>query len=119
MLQGNLGADWVSNTLKPSAEVGQYQGQPEMIAALMADQVDAIMTDTTLLLTATSGTNGALDVVGQFNTGWGVNVITPKGSVNTPGVGEMVADGTLNALSATYLTPLFGKDPNAIPMWAQ
>ena len=123
MLQGNLGADWVINTLKPSVEVSQYQGQPEMIAALMADQVDAIMTDTTLLLTATSGTNGALDVVGQFNTGWGVNVITPKGSANTPAVdaavGEMVADGTLNGLSATYLTPLFGKDPNAIPMWAQ
>ena len=60
VLQGNLGADWVINTLKPSVEVSQYQGQPEMVAALMADQVDAIMTDTTLLLTATSGTNGAL-----------------------------------------------------------
>ena len=116
-------ADWVINTLQPSVEVSQYQGQPEMVAALMADQVDAIMTDTTLLLTATSGTEGALEVVGQFNTGWGVNVITPKDSVNTPAVdaavGEMVADGTLNGLSATYLTPLFGKDPNAIPMWAQ
>jgi polar amino acid transport system substrate-binding protein len=123
VLQGNLGADWVINTLKPNVEVSQYQGQPEMIAALMADQVDAIMTDTTLLLTATAGTDGALDVVGQFNTGWGVNVITPKGSANTPAVdaavGAMVADGTLNTLSATYLTPLFGKDPNAIPMWAQ
>ena len=123
VLQGNLGADWVINTLKPSVEVSQYQGQPEMVAALMADQVDAIMTDTTLLLTATSGTNGALEVVGQFNTGWGVNVITPKGSANTPAVdaavGAMAADGTLNALSAAYLTPLFGKDPNAIPMWAQ
>jgi polar amino acid transport system substrate-binding protein len=123
VLQGNLGADWVINTLKPNVEVSQYQGQPEMIAALMADQVDAIMTDTTLLLTATAGTDGALDVVGQFNTGWGVNVITPKGSANTPAVdaavGAMVADGTLNKLSATYLTPLFGKDPNAIPMWAQ
>ncbi len=123
VLQGNLGADWVINTLKPNVEVSQYQGQPEMVAALMADQVDAIMTDTTLLLTATSGTNGALDVVGQYNTGWGVNVITPKGSANTPAVdtavGAMAADGTLNGLSASYLTPLFGKDPNAIPMWAQ
>ena len=35
----------------------------------MADQVDAIMTDTTLLLTATSGTDGTQDVVGHFNTG--------------------------------------------------
>ncbi len=123
VLQDNLGADWVINTLKPDVEVSQYQGQPEMIAALMADQVDAIMTDTTLLLTATSGTGSTLDVVGQFNTGWGVNVITPKGSANTPAVdlavGAVGADGTLNTLLATYLTPLFGKDPNAIPMCAQ
>jgi polar amino acid transport system substrate-binding protein len=122
VLQGNLGADWVINTLKPNVEVSQYQGQPEMIAALMAGQVDAIMTDTTLLLTASSGTKGALDVVGQYDTKWGVNVITPKGSVNTPAVdaavGAMHADGTLAKLSATYLTPLFGKDPAAIPVWS-
>ncbi len=123
VLQGNLGADWVINTLKPTVQVRQYQGQPEMVAALMADQVDAIMTDTTLLLTATAGTKGAIEVVGQYNTNWGVNVITPKGSANTPAVdtavGAMAADGTLNTLSATYLTPLFGKDPNAIPIWAR
>lgn len=123
VLQGNLGADWVINTLKPTVQVRQYQGQPEMVAALMADQVDAIMTDTTLLLTATAGTKGAIEVVGQYNTNWGVNVITPKGSANTPAVdtavGAMAADGTLNTLSATYLTPLFGKDPNAIPIWTR
>lgn len=122
VLQGNLGADWVINTLKPNVKVSQYQGQPEMVAALMAGQVDAIMTDTTLLLTATSGTKGALEVVGQYETQWGVNVITPKGSVNTravdSAVGAMKADGTLAKLSAAYLTPLFGKDPNAIPIWS-
>lgn len=123
VLQGNLGADWVINTLKPSVEVSQYQGQSEMVAALMADQVDAIMTDTTLLLTATAGSNGALQVAGQYKTDWGVNVITPKGSVNTPAVdmavGAMAADGTLTGLSASYLVPLFGKDPNTIPMWVK
>ena len=121
VLQGNLGAEWVINTLKPNVKVSQYQGQPEMVAALMAGQVDAIMTDTTLLLTATAAAKGALEVVGQYDTKWGVNVITPKGSVNTKAVdaavGAMNADGTLNKLSATYLTPLFGKDPNAIAMW--
>ena len=123
VLQGNLGADWVINTLQPNVEVSQYQGQPEMIAALIAGQVDAIMTDTTLLLTATSSLNGALQVVGQYETNWGVNVITPKGSENTPAVdaavGAMNADGTLATLSATYLTPLLGADPAAIPVWLQ
>lgn len=123
VLQGNLGADWVMNTLKPNVAPSMYQGQPEMIAALMADQVDAIMTDATLLLTATAGTNGALVVAGQYETHWGLNVITPKGSVNTPAVdaavGAMNADGTLVGLSATYLKPLFGSDPAAIPVWSQ
>lgn len=123
VLQGNLGADWVMNTLKPNVAPSMYQGQPEMIAALMADQVDAIMTDATLLLTATAGTNGALVVAGQYETNWGLNVITPKGSVNTPAVdsavGAMNADGTLQGLSATYLKPLFGSDPAAIPVWTQ
>ena len=121
VLQGNLGAEWVINTLQPTVEVSQYQGQPEMVAALIAGQVDAIMTDTTLLLTATSSLNGALQVVGQYETNWGVNVITPKGSANTPAVdaavGAMNADGTLSALSATFLAPLFGGDPAAIPVW--
>lgn len=123
VVQGNLGADWVINSLQPTAEVSQFPGGPELLGAIMADQVDAIMTDTTLLLTGIAATGGALEVVGQYNTGWGVNVITPKGSVNTPAVdaavGEMVADGTLNTLSTTYLTPLFGKDPNSIAIWAQ
>ncbi|MER8594233.1 ABC transporter substrate-binding protein [Mesorhizobium sp. M1182] len=121
VMLGSLGADWVINRLKPNVEVSQYQGQPEMVAALMADQVDAIMNDTAILLTATAGTKGALDVVGQFETNWGVNVITPKGSANTPAVdktvGAMAADGTLHRLSATYLTSAFGKDPNAIAIW--
>ncbi|TIP26314.1 MAG: amino acid ABC transporter substrate-binding protein [Mesorhizobium sp.] len=121
VLQGSLGADWVINTLRPNVEVSQYQGNPEMVAALMADQVDTIMNDTAILLTATAGTKGALDVVGQFETQWGVNVITPKGSANTPAVdkavGAMAVDGTLNTLSATYLTPAFGKDPNVIAIW--
>lgn len=121
VLQGNLGADWVINTLKPNVEVAQYQSATEMMAALKAGQVDAVMTDVTLLLPDTARTNGELDVVGQYDTKWGINVITPKGSVNTPAVdtaiGAMKADGTLAKLSATYLAPLFGKDPASIPVW--
>jgi polar amino acid transport system substrate-binding protein len=121
VLQGNLGADWVIHTLKPNVAVSQYQGQPELVAALMADQVDAIMTDATLLLTATAGTQGALVVAGQYETQWGLNVVMPKGSVNTPAVdaavGAMKADRALSKLSAAYLAPRFGSDPAAIPVW--
>jgi polar amino acid transport system substrate-binding protein len=121
VLKGNLGADWVINKLKPNTEVSQYQSGPEMMDALKAGQIDAVMTDVTLLLPDVARAKGELDVVGQYETNWGINVITPKGSPNTPAVDEaidaMKKDGTLAKLSATYLPPLLGRDPSSIPVW--
>lgn len=121
VLQGNMGSDWVVNTLKPETQPALYQTQPDMVTALMAGQVDAIISDTTLVLSATSGTNGAIKVVGQFELSQGYGVITPKGSENSAAVDSAVEamdrDGTLKELSGRYLTPLFGADPNSIPFW--
>lgn len=121
VLQGNMGSDWVVNTLKPEIQPALYQSQPDMVTALMAGQVDAIVSDTTLVLSATSGTKGAIAVIGQFALDQGYGVITPKGSANTVTVdavvGDMIKDGTLTTLSANYLTPLFGADPNSVPLW--
>ncbi len=121
VLQGTMGSDWVVNTLKPETQPGLYQSQPDMVAALMAGQVDAIISDTTLVLSATSGTSGAIKVIGQFELNQGYGVITSKGSENSAvvdaAVGTMIEDGTLANLSNRYLTPLFGADPNSIPVW--
>lgn len=123
VLQGNMGSDWVVNTLKPETQPALYQSQPDMVTALMAGQVDAIISDTTLVLSATSGTNGAIKVIGQFELNHGYGVITPKGSENSTvvdaAVGAMIEDGTLADLSSRYLTPMFGADPNSIPVWQQ
>lgn len=121
VLQGNMGSDWVMNTLKPETQPSLYQSQPDMVTALMARQVDAIISDTTLVLSATSGTNGAIEVVGQFELNHGYGVITQKGSENTATidevVGSMAEDGTLAKLSTLYLAPQFGADPNSVPVW--
>jgi polar amino acid transport system substrate-binding protein len=121
VLQGNMGSEWVIKTLKPETQPSLYQSQPDMVTALMAGQVDAIISDTTLVLSATSGTNGAIKVIGQYELNQGYGVITPKGSENSAtvdtAVGAMMEDGTLADLSNRYLTPLFGTDPNSIPVW--
>lgn len=121
VLQGNMGSDWVAGTLQPEAAVSFYQAQADMVAALMARQVDAIVSDTTLVLSATAGSNGAIVVVGQYEMDQGYGVITPKGSVNSAAVdaavGAMIEDGTLNDLSARFLTPIFKVDPNSVPVW--
>ena len=121
VLQGNMGSDWVIGTLKPEQQPGLYQSQPDMVTALIAGQVDAIISDTTLVLSATNGTNGMIEVIGQFELDQGYGIVLPKGSANAAVVDQAVAafreDGTLADLSARYLAPLFGVDPASVPVW--
>ncbi|RQZ15011.1 amino acid ABC transporter substrate-binding protein [Burkholderia sp. Bp9017] len=122
VLQGNVGSDWVANVLKPQTKVSVYQAQEDMFTALMAGQIDAVVTDTTLALTQAKASNGVVHVPGQFKVDQGYGVITPRGSVNTQpvdtAVGSLASDGTLKRLSATYLQPKFGVDPSQISFWS-
>lgn len=121
VLQGNLGAQWVADVLKPTQHPATFQAQADMFTALAAGQVDAVVTDTTLALTSIKASNGILEVKGQFDLNQGYGVVLPRGSANSDQVSKaidtMSADGTLDALGATYLQPLFGANPNDIPMW--
>ena len=121
VLQGNMGAQYTTDTLKPAGGVQQFQSEVEMFTALRAGQVDAVITDTTLALSNTAASNGELEVIGQFSLDQEYGIIMPKGGKNVDGVNaaiaDMKADGTLDGLSATWLTPLFGTDPNSIPIW--
>lgn len=120
VLQGNVGAEWVSQVLKPK-NVSVYQSQADMFTALVAGQVDAVITDTTLALSQAKTSNGAVRVVGQYSLNQGYGIITPRNSVNSgavdKAVGALIADGTLSKLSSTYLQPMFGVDPAAVPIW--
>ncbi|MFJ4210876.1 ABC transporter substrate-binding protein [Paenarthrobacter sp. NPDC089675] len=122
VLQGNIGAQWVADTLKPSKTTATFQSQADMFTALSAGQVDAVVTDTTLALTSVKASNGTLTVKGQYNLDQGYGVVLPHGSENTPAVtkviGDMDSDGTLKDLSAQYLKPMFGIDPNEVPIWS-
>ncbi len=119
VLQGNMGAIYVQEELGLSPQL--FQNQADMFTALQANQVDAVVTDTTLALTYTNASNGQLVVVGQIKLDQGYGAVTPKGSANSAPLNEAVetllADGTLDRLSVTWLEPFFGTDPNAIPFW--
>lgn len=121
VLQGNMGAQFTTDTLKPKGGPQLFQTETEMFTALKAGQVDAVVTDTTLALTNTSASNGELEVIAQYEMDQGYGVTFPKGSANVEPVNEaiqqMTNDGTLDKLSETYLKPLFGADPNEIPVW--
>ncbi|WP_409314759.1 ABC transporter substrate-binding protein [Pseudomonas putida] len=121
VLQGNIGGDWTNRTLNPTTPAKVYQSQPDLITALIAGHIDAVITDAPLILSAIRGSRGAVTVVGQFELDQGYGIITPKNSVNTEAVDSAVAamieDGTLNSLATMYLIPIFGIDPKSIPVW--
>lgn len=121
VLQGNMGAQWVSDVLKPAKPAATFQSQTDMFTALSSGQVDAVITDTTLALTGVKESSGALVVSGQFALDQGYGVVLPLHSDNTAqvdqAVGQMDADGTLKALATEYLQPMFGVDPTAVPVW--
>ncbi|HBR2054534.1 TPA: amino acid ABC transporter substrate-binding protein [Klebsiella pneumoniae] len=121
VLQGNLGAEWVSKTLKPSA-ISIFQSQSDMFTGLMAGQVDAVITDTTLVLTQAKASGNQIKAAGQFELKQGYGVITPLHSANSKNVdsivGDLKSDGTLNALGDKWLKPLFGVAPSDVPVWS-
>jgi polar amino acid transport system substrate-binding protein len=122
VLQGNIGSDWISKNLKPNQRASLFQGGSEMLAALMAGQVDALVTDTTILLSMVGHSDGQLKVVGQYKLDQGYGIVMPKGSKNVAAVDSvvesMMEDGQFNKLSANYLAPLYRVDPARIPVWA-
>lgn len=120
--QGTTGADFVRDTLKPTQSPKIFAGDVELQAALQAGQIDAALTDVAIVLGKARESKGKLAVIGQYATGESYGALYPKGSKNTPAINgaiaEMQKDGTLNALSTTYLTRAFGGDPAAIPEWS-
>jgi polar amino acid transport system substrate-binding protein len=116
--QATTGADFVTNKLKP-ADVKVFPDTTGMFTALMAGQVDAAMTDTSIVLGQAMQTNGALEVVAQYSTGETYGALYPKGSTNGATIDKildaLIKDGTTQQLSAKYLAGVWGVDPTKIP----
>jgi polar amino acid transport system substrate-binding protein len=111
---------FLNDTLKVKQKPRVYQETSQMFAALQAKQVDAVMTDTSILLEQASKSNGKFEVVGQFKTDTGLyGAILAKGSKLLKPVNKAIkaleADGTLTKLAEDNLTAVFGGDPNKVP----
>ena len=98
-----------------------YPDQGSMFAALNAKQIDAAITDTSIVLAQTLESKGANIVAGQYQTGEVYGGIYQKGNANNATIDKiitaMVADGTVKKLGEKYLAASWGKDPASIPVW--
>ncbi len=118
VMQGTTGAAFVAKHLHPK-EVKVFPDMGGMDTALMANQVDAVIHDTSIVLGAVSQSNGALVVPDQYSTGESYGALYPKGSPNEAALNESIEslkkDGTLDKLATKYLAEAWGADPTKIP----
>lgn len=116
--QATTGAAFVTEKLGIT-NVQVYPDQGDMFAALRSGQIDAAITDTSIVLAEEMSTKGASVAVGQYQTGETYGAIYPKGNANNETIDKifqaMIADGTIQKLGAKYLAAAWGKDPAAIP----
>jgi polar amino acid transport system substrate-binding protein len=118
--RGTTAYDYIVEKVKPAEPPKVFNDPPSMYTALAAGQVDAVVYDTPNVLLRAKNANGALQVVGRFDTGekWGglVNKDSPNLAAFNQVIEGMKKDGTLEKLSAKYLTPELGVDPTKVPV---
>ena len=117
--QATTGAAFVDAKLKPETPPKVFPDTPSMFTALMANQIDAAMTDTAIVLSQAAASNGKVEVVGQYTTGESYGAIYPKGSANAATLDKVIQslldDGTVKKLASKYLAEAWGADPTAVP----
>jgi polar amino acid transport system substrate-binding protein len=117
---GTTAVDWAKKSLGASS-TKLFQDTTSMVTAVSSGIVDAAAQDTAIMLGFEKNSGGSLKVVGQYETGEHYAAIYPKGSkvasVIDGAIEAMDSDGTLDKLSAQWLGPELGGDPNAVPVW--
>ncbi|QIG52610.1 amino acid ABC transporter substrate-binding protein [Nordella sp. HKS 07] len=114
------GATFVSDVLKiPKEQTQAYPDQGDMFTALAAGQIDAAVTDTSIVLAEEVKSSGKHVVVGQYKTGESYGALYPKGGTNNATIDKIIKsiidDGTMSKLAAKYLASVWGKDPATVP----
>jgi polar amino acid transport system substrate-binding protein len=116
--QATTGAAFVSDVLKiPNMQV--YPEQGDMFTALAAGQIDAALTDTSIVLAEELKSKGKEIVIGQYKTGETYGALYPKGNPNNAEfdkiIKSIIDDGTMSKLADKYLASVWGKDPAKVP----
>jgi polar amino acid transport system substrate-binding protein len=117
---GSTHVKFLKKVLKTDAPPKTFAETTEMFAALEAGQIDAAMTDTSILLAQAGQPGSDFEVVAQFRATEGFyGAIFPTGSKLRKKVNKVIkrlkADGTLDDLVQEWLVPEFGADPSTVP----
>jgi polar amino acid transport system substrate-binding protein len=118
--QATTGSTFAADTLKLT-KVQVYPEQGDMFTALRAGQIDAAITDTSIVLAEEVRGDGKIKVAGQYKTGESYGGLYPKGGANNATIDKIIQsiidDGTIKALGKKHLASVWGKDPSEVPYW--
>jgi polar amino acid transport system substrate-binding protein len=118
--QATTGAAYATDKLKLT-KVQVYPDQGDMFTALRAGQIDAAITDTSIVLAEEVNSQGKVKVMGQYKTGESYGALYPKGGANNATFDKIIQaimdDGTMKKLGQKYLAAAWGKDPADVPVW--
>lgn len=113
------GQSFVEEEIEPDEETLVYSETTQAFTALQANQVDAVLLDTAIVLGQAAEPGSPFEVVAQFKAGESYGGVLPKGSPNREAIDEhledMVDDGTTADLSDEFLKPELGGDPTKVP----
>lgn len=116
--QATTGAAFATDKLGLT-KVQVYPDQGDMFTALRAGQIDAAITDTSIVLAEEVNSGGKVKVAGQYKTGESYGALYQKGAANNATLDKIIQsimdDGTMKALAAKYLAASWGKDPADVP----
>ncbi len=118
--QGTTGAAFALDVLKVK-DYNVYAERADLLKALSDEDIAAVLTDTSITLSAEAASGGKTKVVGQYKTGEIYGALFPKANANNPTLDKIIKaiidDGTMKKLSAKYLAPAWGEDPASIPFF--
>lgn len=116
--QGTTGAAYALDVLKVK-DYNVYAERSGLLKALDDEEIVAVLTDTSITLSAEAASAGKTKVVGQYKTGEIYGAVYPKGNANNATLDKImkaiIDDGTMKKLSEKYLAAAWGKDPASIP----
>ncbi len=110
----------ISESITPERPAVLFDGQQEMLAALDAGKIDAVMFDLPLAVATARLSGGRLEAVAQLPEHEAISVALPKGSPNRQAVDSAIraftADGTIEKLLNRWVGSDAANAESAIPL---
>ena len=112
--------DLLASTIRPTAPAKVLQSIEQLADDVRAGGSDVALLDLPTALVLAHGSDGALAVAAQIETGEQLVIGLPKGSANLSAInaalGSLETDGTTKRLAEEELTPAMGRAPKDVPI---